>query len=147
LPIPDRIWINYEIRSVLALIETARLVGADLALEAMFGQFLLEQFLQYRLAGGIAASPRTSRRAPVAADENVFFEPGHEDVSVSQRLIDKFFDGRVAWVPLSSLPCPEVFSPRAHADCTGHQLCVAIRRVGALRCFVHIFSAFHPSKL
>jgi hypothetical protein len=110
--IPDGIWIDHEIRSVLALIETARLVGADLALEATFRQFLLEEFLQHRLAGGIAASPRTSRRTPVAADENVFFELGHEEGSVSQRLIGKFFEGRGAWVPLSQRVDMENFFQR-----------------------------------
>jgi hypothetical protein len=40
--VPYGIGIDYEIRAVFALIETARLVGAHFALEAAFRQFLLE---------------------------------------------------------------------------------------------------------
>jgi hypothetical protein len=76
--VPDGIRIDHDIRTVLALIEATGLIGAHFALKAAFREFLLEQLLQLRLAAGIAASPRASRRALVAAHENVFFEFRHE---------------------------------------------------------------------
>jgi hypothetical protein len=75
--VPDGIGINNEIWAVLALVETARLVGPHYALEASLRQLLLEQFLQFCLAGRIAASARILGRALVAAYENVFFELRH----------------------------------------------------------------------
>ena len=75
--IPDGVGIDHEIWAMLALIEAAGLVGSHFAFEAAFGQLLLEEFLQVRVTGGVAASPRMSRRALVAAHENVFFELGH----------------------------------------------------------------------
>jgi hypothetical protein len=76
--IPYGLGIDHEIRAVLALIETAGLVGSHFAFEASFCQFLLEEFLQFGLARGIAASPRISWRALVAAYEDVFFELRHK---------------------------------------------------------------------
>jgi hypothetical protein len=76
--IPNGIGINYKIRAVFALVEAARLVSPHSALESTFRQFLFEEFLQFRLAGGIAASPRIPRRALVAAYEDVFLELRHE---------------------------------------------------------------------
>lgn len=76
--IPYGFGIDHEIGAVLALIETAGLVGSYFAFEASFCQFLLEEFLQLRLAGGIAASPWISWRALVAAYEDVFLELGHK---------------------------------------------------------------------
>jgi len=75
--IPDGFGIDHKIRAVLALVETAGLVGPYFPLKAAFGQFLLEYFLELRLACGIAASSGTSRWTLVAADEDVFFEPWH----------------------------------------------------------------------
>jgi hypothetical protein len=48
--VPDRIWIDHQIRAVLALIETAGLVGPHFTFEAAFRKFLFEEFLQLRLA-------------------------------------------------------------------------------------------------
>jgi hypothetical protein len=76
--IPHGLGIDDEVRAVLALIETAGLVGSHFAFEAAFCQLLLEKFLQFRLAGWITASPRISGRALVAADEDVFLELGHK---------------------------------------------------------------------
>jgi len=42
VPVPDGIRIDDQIRAVLALIETTRLVGPYLAFEAAFRQFLFE---------------------------------------------------------------------------------------------------------
>jgi hypothetical protein len=76
--IPHGLGIDDEVRAVLALIETAGLVGSYFAFESALCQFLLEEFLQLRLAGGIAASPWISGRALVAAYEDVLFEFGHK---------------------------------------------------------------------
>jgi hypothetical protein len=78
VPVPHSFGIDDEVGAVFALIETARLVRSYFALQAAFREFLLEQFLQFGLAAGIAASPEVSRRALVAADENMLFEFGHE---------------------------------------------------------------------
>ena len=75
--IPNGVGINHKIRAVFALVETTRLVSPHSALKPALSQLLLEQLLQFRLACGIAASPRISRRALVAAYENVFLELGH----------------------------------------------------------------------
>jgi len=76
--VPDCVRVDDDVRAVLALIEAARMIGADFAFEAALGEFLLEEFLQIGFRGGIAASTRMARRALVAADENMFFELGHE---------------------------------------------------------------------
>jgi hypothetical protein len=76
--VPDGVGIDHEIRAVLTLVETARLVGSHSTLEAAFGQLLFEQFLQFRLAVWVAASPRVTWRALVAAYKNVLFELGHK---------------------------------------------------------------------
>jgi hypothetical protein len=76
--VPDGVGIDHEIRSVLTLVETARLIGSHLTFEAAFGQLLFEKFLQFRLAVRIAASPRVTRRALVTAYKNVLFELGHK---------------------------------------------------------------------
>lgn len=90
--VPHGIGIDHDIRAVLALIEAAGLISADSSLEAAFCQFLLKQFLQGRLAAGIAASPRISGRALIAAYEDVFFEFRHEvwcGFSWSRYLLDQ----------------------------------------------------------
>jgi hypothetical protein len=83
--IPHGIWIDHEVRAVLTLVETARLVGPNFTFEAPFGQLLLEQFLQFRLAGGIAASPRISWRALVATYEDVLLKLWHGVILVQRR--------------------------------------------------------------
>ena len=75
--VPDSIGIDDKIRAVLALIEAARLIGADLALQSSLCEFLLEELLQGCLGRGVTASPRMSRRTLITADENVFLEFGH----------------------------------------------------------------------
>jgi len=78
--VPDRIGINHDVRAVLALVETASLVGPYPALEAAFRQLLLKEFLQLALPAGVAASPWISRRPLVAAYENVSLEFRHEPI-------------------------------------------------------------------
>ena len=75
--IPDGFRVDHEIGAVLALIETALLVGPDPAFETALGQFLFEELLQPGLSEWIAAAPRMPLRTLVAADENVVFEIGH----------------------------------------------------------------------
>jgi hypothetical protein len=77
--VPDSVGIDHEIRAVLTLVETARLIGPHFTLEAAFGQLLFEQFLQLCLAFRIAASPGITRRALVTAYKNVLFELGHKN--------------------------------------------------------------------
>lgn len=81
--VPDGLGIYHDVWSVLALIEAAGLIGADSALQATLGEFLLEKFLQAGLGGGIAASAGMARRALVSAYEDVVLEFRHVKVSIS----------------------------------------------------------------
>jgi hypothetical protein len=81
VPIPDCLWVNHDGRTMLALIETAGLVGSYFAFEVALGKFLLELLLQFCLGRGVAASARISRRALIAAYENMFLKLGHEITS------------------------------------------------------------------
>jgi hypothetical protein len=76
--IPHPLGVNYDIRAVLTLIETTRLVGPHSAFEPSLRQLLLEEFLQLRLAAGIATSPGISRRPLVTAYKDVLLELGHD---------------------------------------------------------------------
>ena len=49
VPIPDRVRIDYDVWSMLALIEAARLIGANLAFQAALGKLLFEHLLQLGL--------------------------------------------------------------------------------------------------
>ena len=77
--VPDPFRINYQVRTVLALVQTAGLIGSNFSLQSALCQFLLEQFLQFRLSGRITASARMSGRSLVSADENVSFKLGHSE--------------------------------------------------------------------
>jgi hypothetical protein len=46
VPIPDRVRIDHDVWSMLALIEAARLISANLAFQAVLGKLLFEQLLQ-----------------------------------------------------------------------------------------------------
>lgn len=76
--VPDSLGIDHKIWAVFALIEAAGLVSSYSALKSAFRESLLEKFLQFRLPSGIAASSRISRRALVAAYEDVLFKLGHD---------------------------------------------------------------------
>ena len=76
--VPNCVWINDDIRTVFALIEAARLIGADFTLQSALGQLLLKQFLQPGFRLRITASAGMARWTLVSADENVLFEFGHE---------------------------------------------------------------------
>jgi hypothetical protein len=75
--VPYRFRINDHIRSVLALVETARLVGANAALKSARGELGFERFLQLGLAGRVATSARRGSVAHVGADEDVALKLGH----------------------------------------------------------------------
>lgn len=75
--VPHRIRVDHQVRPMLTLIETARLVGADSPFQAAFCELLLEQLLQFNLSLGITASARMSSRPLVPADEDVLLKSGH----------------------------------------------------------------------
>jgi hypothetical protein len=77
--VPHGVGVDDHRRSVLALIEAARLVGTDAALQPTLGERLLEGLLK-RVAGiRVTAAARVSRRPLVGADEEVSFEGRHGD--------------------------------------------------------------------
>lgn len=82
VPIPDRVRVDDDVGTVLALIEAAGLIGAYFALETALGELLFEEFLQLGFRQRIAASAGMARRALVSADENMFFELGHQTTAV-----------------------------------------------------------------
>jgi hypothetical protein len=49
VPIPDCVRIDHDVWSMLALIETARLIGPNLAFQAALRELLFEQLLQLGL--------------------------------------------------------------------------------------------------
>jgi hypothetical protein len=147
VPVPDRVGIDYEIRAVLTLVETARLVGPHFTFEAAFGQLLFEQFLQFCLAFRVTASPWVTRRALVAAYKNVLFELGHkipQFLEVDRRLNlcpvkKRRRSYAFAFTTLTSL-LEKLILPadrRLLSD-------IAIARAGTIRYSVHIFPAFIP---
>ena len=76
-PVPNGVGVDHDRGSVLALIKTARHIRAHALLQPTQREFLLEEELEVRLPGGIAASARMSRLALIAADEQMPFELGH----------------------------------------------------------------------
>ena len=75
--VPDGLRVDHDIRSVLALIKTAGLVGPDPSLKSAFRQLLLEQLLQLGVTRGIATPPRMPKRSLVPANKYVMFELRH----------------------------------------------------------------------
>ena len=59
--VPDVLGIDHDGRALLALIETAGLVGADAPVDAALGERLLEGLLQRFRSGRIAAAARRGR--------------------------------------------------------------------------------------
>ena len=83
--IPDRIGIDDDVRSVLALIETPGLVSAHSPFQTSFGKLLFEKFLQPRFGFGIAASSGMTDRTLVSANKNVPFEFCHQTFAIRLR--------------------------------------------------------------
>jgi hypothetical protein len=75
--VPDRFRINNDVRSVLALIEAACLVGANLSLESPFRNSRFEELVQLSRACWIATSPRVSFRPLIGTYKDVMFEFRH----------------------------------------------------------------------
>src|SRR5215831_15045591 len=69
--VPDGFRIDDDVRSVLALVEAAGLVGANAALQSSFSQLLLKEFLQARFSVRIAASAGMACGPLVSAHEDV----------------------------------------------------------------------------
>lgn len=75
--IPDCIGIDNKIRTMLALIEAARLVGADGTFYSALGQLDFEHLLEISIAGRVAATTRVCGRPLIAANENMLLEFWH----------------------------------------------------------------------
>jgi hypothetical protein len=69
--VPHRIGIDDHRLPVLALVETSGFVRADFALEPALGDLVLEQFLEFGLACGIAASAGTAGIPLVCTDKHM----------------------------------------------------------------------------
>ena len=76
--VPDSLRIDDHCWTVLALVETARLVGAHSAFQPKLRQLLLEEFLQSSLGGRITASSGMPRGTLVSADKNMLFKFRHQ---------------------------------------------------------------------
>jgi hypothetical protein len=83
--IPDALWIYHYGWAMFALVQAARLIGADGVFQPENGKMGLKRPLEFGRTGRIAASARMSFRTLIAAYEDVFCEFGHED----SRLITK----------------------------------------------------------
>jgi hypothetical protein len=75
--VPHGIRVDDNGRTVLALVQTTRFVGADTLAQSALGQRLLEGFLQVIVRIRIAAAPRMARLPLIAADEDVTGKWGH----------------------------------------------------------------------
>ena len=80
-PIPDPFRINDDARTVFAMIQTSRLVGANHAVEPEPLNFLFEEGVKVHGSIVRATSPGISFRALVDADKNMMFEATHISVS------------------------------------------------------------------
>lgn len=75
--VPDPLRVDHHRRTVLALVEAARVIGPGQGTEPGLPEFELEGFLERLEARWIAASPLMTRVANIAADENVMREGRH----------------------------------------------------------------------
>jgi hypothetical protein len=75
--VPHHIGVDDDGRTVLALVETARPVRADVSIQSTLGERLLERFLQAIIRIRVARSPRMIRGTLVAADEDVSLKRRH----------------------------------------------------------------------
>jgi len=78
--VPDCLWIDHQIRPMLALVEASRLIGAHSAFQPTLGKFHFEQLLQLGLSRGIATSARMPWRTLVPANENMALEFRHSNI-------------------------------------------------------------------
>ena len=75
--IPDSLGIDHDGRSVLALVEAARMIGPGQGPESGLPELELEGILERLEARRVAATPLVARVANVTADENVVREGRH----------------------------------------------------------------------
>src|SRR5271157_2489269 len=75
--IPDSLGIDHDGRSVLALVEAARMIGPGQGAKSGLPEFDLESFLERLEARRVAATPLVARVADVTADEYVVREGRH----------------------------------------------------------------------
>lgn len=75
--IPDSLGIDHDGRSVLALVEAARMIGPGQGPESGLPELELEGILERLEARRVAATPLVARVADVTADENVVREGRH----------------------------------------------------------------------
>src|SRR6187549_3302524 len=76
--VPYGLGIDDDGRALLTLVEAPGLVGTDAAVQAALGQRLLERLLQRFATRRVTAPTDVPRLAPVAADEDVLVERGHD---------------------------------------------------------------------
>ena len=75
--VPNRVGVDHNIRTVFALIETTRLVGPYFSFQSSGCQFFFERLLQLGATSRIATGTGRSRRALIAANENMFLKLWH----------------------------------------------------------------------
>ena len=80
-PIPDPFRINDDARTIFAMIQTSRLVGANHAVDPEPLNFLFEEGVKFHGSIVRATSPGVSFRALVDADKDMMFESTHVSVS------------------------------------------------------------------
>lgn len=80
-PIPDSFRINDDARTIFAMIQTSRLVGANHAVDPEPLNFLFEEGVKFHGSIVRATSPGISFRALVDADKDMMFESTHVSVS------------------------------------------------------------------
>ena len=80
-PIPDPFRINDDARTIFAMIQASRLVGANHAFEPEPLNFLFEEGVKFHGSIVRATSPWISFRALIDADEDMMFESTHAPVS------------------------------------------------------------------
>lgn len=80
-PIPDSFRINDDARTIFAMIQTSRLVGANHAVDPEPLNFLFEEGVKFHGSIVRATSPGISFSALVDADKDMMFESTHVSVS------------------------------------------------------------------
>lgn len=80
-PIPDSFRINDDARTIFAMIQAPRLVGANHVVESEPPDFLFEEGVKFHGSIVRATSPGISCRALVDADKDMMFESTHVSVS------------------------------------------------------------------
>src|SRR5437016_433809 len=78
--IPDRIGIDHQVGSMLALVEASGFVGAKAMPKSALSQLLLECLLQCSIAFRVAAAAGTGGIALVGTDKDMFFVLGHRAI-------------------------------------------------------------------